>query len=84
MSEEYTKEQVLHLIKISKDFAVHVTEVTRKYIETLNLPPEGVLSDFNFDLNKNHYTVNHTFIYDNEQKQCFYVIPLSRLWDSLM
>ena len=83
MSEEYTKEQVLNLIQISQDFAVHVTNVTKKYIETLNLPPTGVLSGFKFELEKNQYTVNHSFIYENEQKQCFYVIPLNLLWDNL-
>lgn len=85
MSEEvYTQDQVLNLIKVSRDFAVYVTDATKRYIKSINLPPEGQLSNFDFDIDSKQFTVNHTFVYKNEVKQCFYIIPMSVLWDHLL
>lgn len=74
------KNYVLSHIAESKQFAQHVTEKTKGYIESLNLPTNGVLIGFGFD-EEEFYTVNHVFEYNGEQKTCFYRIPLSILWD---
>lgn len=79
----YTEEQTTRIITEAIAFSEHVKRVTQKYIGSLNLPIDGKLSEYNFDLEHKMYTVTYTFQYgsDNDSKSSFYVIPLNLLWD---
>jgi hypothetical protein len=76
----YTKQCVLDTVEAQRDFASHVLNVTAEHLSLLNLPNDGELSNFNVDLVKGVYTVNHTFTYDLQVKNSFHVIPLEKLW----
>lgn len=78
-----TREYVIDHIHESKAFSKHVLEVTKKYIESINLPTNGTLYGFDFDSSTEFYTVNHVFEYNGEQKVSFYRIPINMLWETL-
>ena len=55
-------------------------ECVKKHLDDQNLPIDGELSNFDFDLEKNQLTVNHRFIYNDKVRESFHIIPLSILW----